>query len=84
MATDLKHITVQYFAMLREARGCSQEIVETSAETPRQLFDELRRSHDFLIDRALLKVAINEAFKSWDTPLQSGDQVVFIPPVAGG
>jgi molybdopterin converting factor subunit 1 len=84
MATEVKRITVQYFAMLREARGCSQESMETAAETPSQLYNELCRKYGFLIEPALLKVAINEEFKSWDTPLQPGDHVVFIPPVAGG
>ncbi|MDP7399502.1 MAG: MoaD/ThiS family protein, partial [Lentisphaeria bacterium] len=31
-----------------------------------------------------LKVAINDAFCDWGTPLQTGDAIVFIPPVAGG
>lgn len=84
MATNVKSITVQYFAMLRETRGCSRENLETAAETPRELYDELCRQHGFLIEPALLKVAINEEFSSWDAPLQPGDQVVFIPPVAGG
>ena len=29
-------------------------------------------------------VVINDAFQPWDTPLKPGDNVVFIPPVAGG
>lgn len=84
MTTKSKNITVQYFAMLRETRGCSQESLVTNAETPRALYDELCSQHGFSIDPTLLKVAINEEFKSWDTTLQSGDLVVFIPPVAGG
>ncbi|MGH8244731.1 MAG: MoaD/ThiS family protein, partial [Steroidobacteraceae bacterium] len=31
-----------------------------------------------------LKVAVNAAFGGWDQALQDGDEVVFIPPVAGG
>jgi molybdopterin converting factor small subunit len=31
-----------------------------------------------------LKVAVNDEFRDWDTPLAAGDRVVFIPPVAGG
>jgi len=29
-------------------------------------------------------VAINEDFSDWNTPLKDGDELVFIPPVAGG
>jgi molybdopterin converting factor small subunit len=32
----------------------------------------------------MLKVAINGEFTDWSTPLADGDEVVFIPPVAGG
>jgi len=31
-----------------------------------------------------LMVAVNEEFSDWDYILQEGDEVVFIPPVAGG
>jgi molybdopterin synthase catalytic subunit len=29
-------------------------------------------------------VAVNEEYASWDRPVQAGDAVAFIPPVAGG
>jgi molybdopterin converting factor small subunit len=32
----------------------------------------------------MLKVAVNADFADWSRPLQAGDAVVFIPPVAGG
>jgi molybdopterin converting factor small subunit len=32
----------------------------------------------------MLRVAINEEFADWTRPLEDGDHVVFIPPVAGG
>jgi molybdopterin converting factor small subunit len=31
-----------------------------------------------------LKVAVNAAFSDWNQALADGDEVVFIPPVAGG
>jgi molybdopterin converting factor small subunit len=31
-----------------------------------------------------LKVAVNARFTNWSTALAEGDEVVFIPPVAGG
>ncbi len=77
-------IRVQYFALLREQAGCSDETVETQARTPGELFDELRQRHPFTLGREMLKVAVNAEFGQWDQPLVSGDSVVFIPPVAGG
>jgi len=32
----------------------------------------------------MLRVAVNEEFSDWQRPLEDGDRVVFIPPVAGG
>jgi len=85
LASDpLKTITVQYFALLREARGCSQETVETTAETPLALYHFLQEKHHFPLTAEQLRVAINENFATWETPLQTHDRVVFIPPVAGG
>ena len=31
-----------------------------------------------------VRLAVNDAFVDWSTPLNDGDAVVFIPPVAGG
>ena len=34
--------------------------------------------------RERLKVAVNAEFTGWSRPIADGDEVVFIPPVAGG
>ncbi|MDH4032336.1 MAG: MoaD/ThiS family protein, partial [candidate division Zixibacteria bacterium] len=36
------------------------------------------------LDSSVTQVAINEEFATMNTELTDGDQVVFIPPVAGG
>ena len=84
MNTQPKQIQVQYFAVLREQRGTSQETLNTSAITAKDLYEELRAKHKFKIATELLKVAVNNEFKDWDTKLKPNDSVVFIPPVAGG
>jgi molybdopterin-guanine dinucleotide biosynthesis protein A len=75
---------VQYFALLREQAGCAEETVHSDAATPRELLEQLRARHHFTLPPEMLKVAINGDFAPWDQPLQGGDAVVFIPPVAGG
>jgi molybdopterin converting factor subunit 1 len=80
----MKKIHVQYFAVLREQARRSEETVETSAATPADLYEQVRSSHGFARPRSMLRVAVNEEFSDWSTPLASGDRVVFIPPVAGG
>jgi molybdopterin converting factor subunit 1 len=80
----MREIQVQYFAVLRERAGLARESVETAAATAAELFDELAARHDFGLPRAMLRVAVNDAFADWSQPLAAGDRVVFIPPVAGG
>lgn len=79
-----RQIRVQYFALLREQAHRGEEQVTTRARTPRELFAELATRHAFTLSPAMLKVAVNAEFTDWSRPLQAGDAVVFIPPVAGG
>lgn len=79
-----KTLEVRYFAVFREQRGLACESVATRAATAGALYDELRGTHGFTLDRALVRVSINRAFRPMETAVQAGDEVVFIPPVAGG
>ncbi len=76
-------IRVQYFAILRERAGIASEELETTAVTAEALYRELETRHRFPPLRSV-KVAINDEFRDWQSPLAAGDSVVFIPPVAGG
>ena len=84
MHDQTKTIQIQYFALLREERGLTQETIKTDLATARQLFDELKTKHHFSLGQERLNLAVNEEFQPWDTFLKDGDEVVFIPPVAGG
>jgi molybdopterin-guanine dinucleotide biosynthesis protein A len=77
-------LRIQYYAILREQAGRSEETLDTTASTPAELYAELRQRHPFQLAPAQLKVALNSEFSDWQTPLKHGDTVVFIPPVAGG
>ena len=79
-----KTVRIQYYAILREQAGRSEETLDTSAGTPAELYAQLRQRHPFQLTSAQLKVALNSEFSYWQTPLKHGDTVVFIPPVAGG
>jgi molybdenum cofactor guanylyltransferase len=79
-----RQIRVQYYALLREQAGRSDETLTTSAHTPRELYDELRARYRFTLPADMLRVAINAEFADWSRLLQADDAVVFIPPVAGG
>jgi molybdenum cofactor guanylyltransferase len=77
-------LKVQYYALMREQAGRSEETVETSAVTPGDLYLELQARYGFTLSREQLKVAVNSEFAPWSRRLAAGDAVVFIPPVAGG
>jgi molybdopterin converting factor subunit 1 len=79
-----KRITVQYYALLREQAGRRDEVLATDAVTAAQLYAQLAQRYPFTLPAQVLRVAINAEFAEWHTPLQDGDAVVFIPPVAGG
>jgi molybdopterin-guanine dinucleotide biosynthesis protein A len=79
-----KALRIQYFAVLREQAGRSEEMIDSSASTPAELFEELRQRHRFQLAPTQLKVALNSEFSDWSVQLKHGDTVVFIPPVAGG
>ncbi|HTV49846.1 MAG TPA: NTP transferase domain-containing protein [Steroidobacteraceae bacterium] len=78
------NIRVQYYALLREQAGRSEEALSTRARTPRELYQELRERYPFSLAPESLRVAVNAEFGEWSQPLAEGDSVVFIPPVAGG
>jgi molybdopterin-guanine dinucleotide biosynthesis protein A len=77
-------LKIQYYALMREQAGRSEETLETSAGTPADLYDELLARYGFTLSRDQLKVAVNSEFSDWSRKLKVGDAVVFIPPVAGG
>ena len=81
---ETKSIVVQYFALLQEQRGCSDETVATTAATPRDLYEELAARHGFSLRADVLRVAVNDEFQRWNVLLRNNDRVVFLQPVAGG
>ncbi len=77
-------LKIHYYALMREKAGRSEETLDTSAGAPAALDGELVDRYGFTLVREQLKVAVNSEFSDWGRPLEPGDAVVFIPPVAGG
>ena len=82
-------VEVLLFARLREVAGTASAAVavarDDGAATARDVWDALCAVHPRLRGTdAGLRVAVNQAYASWDTPVGNGDEVAFIPPVAGG
>ena len=77
-------INVTYYALFLEQAGCNGETVDIDTSDAEDLFEALKSVHGFTMGRKHVRLAVNDAFVDWDTPLTDGDQVVFIAPVAGG
>lgn len=77
-------IQIRFFAVLREQAGQATLDLTTDAGTPAELYAELQAKHGLTFRPDLLRVAVNERYVTMEKPLQAGDRVVFIPPVAGG
>jgi molybdopterin synthase sulfur carrier subunit len=80
----MKTIKVRYFAILREQRGLSAETIHTEVPDAQTLYHELAQTHPFTLPVDRLRAALNGEFAPWPAPLTDGDDLVFIPPVAGG
>ncbi|MCH7532418.1 MAG: molybdopterin converting factor subunit 1 [Gemmatimonadetes bacterium] len=75
-----------FFAAYRDRLGLSELTVELAqGATVADLVAELRgRGSPFDILPEQPAVAVNRTYAMLDEPLGAGDEVAFIPPVAGG
>ena len=79
-------VRLLYFAVLRDITGKSEEIIELPDGTRAQeIWNNLRSRHDQLAGYEKPPMtAVNESYVPADQLLRDGDEVAFIPPVAGG
>lgn len=79
-------VALRYFAALRETTGRDQELVElpetATLATARNWLTTQYPAIAAILPRCV--AARNRTFAPDDTPLSAGDEVVFIPPMAGG
>ena len=76
-------VTVRYFAMLREQRGCEVEtLVVPEGATAGSVYDELFPPGP--MGQMTVAFAVNQTYASRGASLKEGDELAFIPPVGGG
>ena len=77
---------MRYFARIREITGVASEDLDLPPGADAAALYTLlsTRYADLEGMRAHLRVARNLDFVDWDTALQDGDEIAFIPPVSGG
>ena len=79
-------VSVLFYGRLKELTGHAEDSVEFSdVRTIEQLFALYAARHPELAKyRSSVVASRNQEFAPWDTPLRSGDEVAFLPPVSGG
>ena len=79
-------VRVRLFASLREAAGRPEiELDLPSGASAEDAWDALtERCPPLAAKRANLAASVNRRYAPFDTRLDDGDEVVFIPPVSGG
>jgi molybdopterin synthase sulfur carrier subunit len=84
------NVKVVYLARLREALGCSEEVLTLASATPTlgDVLTMLRErgepwSYELGEGRAV-RAAINHEMASSDAAVCAGDEIAFFPPVTGG
>jgi molybdopterin converting factor subunit 1 len=79
-------VRVRLFAVYREALGRSEVDVDVPDDTTvSQIFDRLFSGEIAeRLPRRTTLFAVNQEYQPADTKLREGDEVTFIPPVAGG
>jgi molybdopterin converting factor subunit 1 len=79
-------VRVRLFASLREAAGQDEVAVDVEpGSTAEDAWRHLCEAHPVLrAHRRSLAAAVNRRYAPWDAVLEDADELVFIPPVAGG
>ena len=87
-------VTVHYMTQMKRAAGCSSEEVETTASSLGQFLRSLADRHGdsfraMLVDdagepRRSLLFFVREDHADLSRPLQDGDQITILAPMAGG
>lgn len=79
-------VRLLFFAVLRDIAGTDvRELVLSDGTTARDVWQSLRAEFAKLADYAQPPmIAVNESYAEPETILRDGDELAFIPPVAGG
>jgi molybdopterin converting factor subunit 1 len=79
-------VKVLFFGRLKEAAGVAEESVELARGSRiEDLFAGfIARFPELARYRGSLVASRNQEFTAWSTPLDSGDEIAFLPPVSGG
>ena len=76
-----------FFASVKETLGCESEVFANDVKTVAELVAELSKRGEkwqATMQRDSILIAVNQTISDLNTPLKTGDEVAFFPPVTGG
>ena len=79
-------VRVRFFAWLRDATGTEECWISlapgaTGGDAKALLVSRYARLSGFLDQ---VRLALNQEYQTWETPLRDGDEIGLLPPVSGG
>ena len=85
-------IKVLFFASLREIFDCNEKFIDIPHDgilTPDLLLKNFSIAEkgpwlELLNKQKIVRVAINQTLVEWQSPLNDGDELAFLPPITGG
>jgi molybdopterin synthase catalytic subunit len=79
-------VRVLFFGQLKDITGVTSEDAELSdGARVEDLFERYGRRFPKLAEfRASIAASVNQEYSGWRAPLETGDEVAFLPPVSGG
>ncbi len=81
---------ILYFSWIREKIGTSSEEIPFSRDISNindlinLLMQQSENHKKAFSDKSSIRVAINKNFSSFNSKINSGDEIAFFPPVTGG
>lgn len=74
-------VTILAFAQARDQLGFRERAVECApTDTPRAILQRLAPAATF----EAMRVAIDQEYATWDSPIGEAREIAIIPPVSGG
>lgn len=78
----MKELNFKYFGMIAEHVGKESETVHLDIESSEELLKEVIAG--FQLENIPFRMAINRKISTASSTINSGDEIAFLPPFAGG